>query len=184
MEIIERSEAIKLGLKRYYTGEPCKNGHVHERSVANYGCLECQRLKMAAKDRTEANRKWNAENREKRNATSKAWQQRNPEYFQERRRERYKKHPAYYKAMAKERKYLRSRQMPPWADKKLIREFYVEAERLTRETGVPHHVDHIYPLKGERCCGLHVETNLQILTGVENMRKGNMMPEEWAELRD
>ena len=62
---------------------------------------------------------------------------------------------------------------PPWADLKKIQSFYTEAKRLTKETGIAHHVDHIYPLKGKYVSGLHCEHNLQILTATENIRKGN-----------
>jgi 5-methylcytosine-specific restriction endonuclease McrA len=41
MEIITRKRAIKLGLKRYFTGKPCKRGHIVERYVSNLGCLTC-----------------------------------------------------------------------------------------------------------------------------------------------
>lgn len=65
------------------------------------------------------------------------------------------------------------KRMPPWANKKAIREFYKEARRLTVETGVLHHVDHIIPLTGREVSGLHVESNLQVLTQRENNRKHN-----------
>ena len=62
---------------------------------------------------------------------------------------------------------------PSWADMDAIRAVYLEARRLTRETGIAHHVDHIVPLQGKRVCGLHVHHNLQILTGPENCKKNN-----------
>jgi hypothetical protein len=52
-EIISCAEAKALGLKRYFTGEPCKHGHVAERNTSNNGCLECTRLRKL---------RWRAEN--------------------------------------------------------------------------------------------------------------------------
>ena len=62
---------------------------------------------------------------------------------------------------------------PSWADLDAIEAVYIEAARLTRETGISHHVDPIYPLQSDWCCGLHVVENLQILPHVENVRKSN-----------
>lgn len=39
--------------KRYFTGNPCKNGHVVERLISNRGCIECARVKKL---------KWAADN--------------------------------------------------------------------------------------------------------------------------
>lgn len=63
--------------------------------------------------------------------------------------------------------------VPSWANQDLIKKIYIEASRVTKETGKPHHVDHIVPLISPLVCGLHVEHNLQILDAVANIRKSN-----------
>lgn len=63
--------------------------------------------------------------------------------------------------------------VPAWADLAAIKAVYAEARALTKASGVSHHVDHILPLQGRLVSGLHVHTNLQILTGSENCRKNN-----------
>jgi hypothetical protein len=40
-EIILRKDAIALGLKKYFTGRPCKHGHITVRDVASRGCMTC-----------------------------------------------------------------------------------------------------------------------------------------------
>jgi hypothetical protein len=62
---------------------------------------------------------------------------------------------------------------PAWADLAAIELIYAESARLTRETGIEHHVDHVVPLQSILVCGLHCETNLKVLPGSENIRKHN-----------
>ena len=62
MKIITRKEAIEQGLKRYYTGKPCKNGHVAERKTSSYACCECLllsagRIKKYMKKRRNENKR-------------------------------------------------------------------------------------------------------------------------------
>jgi 5-methylcytosine-specific restriction endonuclease McrA len=40
-EIIERAAARASGLTRYFTGKPCKHGHVAERVASNGRCIVC-----------------------------------------------------------------------------------------------------------------------------------------------
>ena len=63
--------------------------------------------------------------------------------------------------------------IPLWADHDKIKAIYEEAKYLESLDGIPRHVDHIIPLCGENVSGLHVHTNLQILTADENMKKSN-----------
>ncbi len=51
VEIIKRSDAKKLGLTNYYTGEPCPKGHLSPRLVSTRNCLECVKI---------AQKKWRA----------------------------------------------------------------------------------------------------------------------------
>jgi hypothetical protein len=44
MQIITRQEAKEKGLSRYFTGKPCKHGHMSERTVCNSGCVECKNV--------------------------------------------------------------------------------------------------------------------------------------------
>lgn len=62
---------------------------------------------------------------------------------------------------------------PFWACLDDIREFYIICQKLTEETNIPHHVDHIIPISNDLVCGLHIASNLQILTKSENLTKGN-----------
>lgn len=71
------------------------------------------------------------------------------------------------------RRAMRLQATPAWADGDAILAFYAEANRLSIETGIVHHVDHMVPLTSKHVCGLHCEFNLQVLPGIENLRKHN-----------
>lgn len=47
MKIISREQAQAAGLVRYYTGKPCKHGHISERHTVNSTCCECNALKAS-----------------------------------------------------------------------------------------------------------------------------------------
>ena len=146
-----RSEARAQGAKRFFTGEPCRNGHVAPRYTSIGCCCECQRLAFL---------RWRAdpENAEKDRASSSEWQKDN--------RDRV------VATIAKREAGLDQR-TPAWADMDAIAAVYRKATDLSRQTGVSYHVDHEIPLHGKLVSGLHVQTNLQVLTAYENKRKGN-----------
>ena len=70
MEIIKYKEAKKKGFNKYFTGEPCVNGHVDYRYVCSRGCKECQRTKGIS---------WRKANPERSKKTRDAWIENNPE---------------------------------------------------------------------------------------------------------
>jgi hypothetical protein len=131
-------------------------------------------------------------NREKLAAESKDWARKNPEKVKanchryarlnvDRRREynaAWQRANAdvlrpYYNEKSRRRFAARLRASPEWADKKAVLRIYQECQRISVETGILHHVDHIVPLVSPLVCGLHVEYNLQILPAAENLSKSN-----------
>lgn len=49
--VIRRADALKLGLKHYFTGVPCKYGHVEKRYTASSSCIICDRAKALERSR-------------------------------------------------------------------------------------------------------------------------------------
>lgn len=47
--VIERKDAKASGAKRYFTGIPCKHGHISERWTGSGECYDCNLIKQKAK---------------------------------------------------------------------------------------------------------------------------------------
>lgn len=108
------------------------------------------------------------------------WRRRNPDKVREIRRRAAKKHRVKNNARTAARRAISALATPSWLSAEHlveIKQFYVEAALLSDTTGIKHHVDHIFPLRGKHACGLNVPWNLQVLTATANLRKRNEMPE-------
>lgn len=88
-------------------------------------------------------------------------------------REWKRKNPGKAQALDASRRAAKLQRTPFWVDKKAIREIYIRCAALRKEYGISLEVDHRVPLQGKRVSGLHVDWNLDIITGVENWSKGN-----------
>lgn len=83
-----------------------------------------------------------------------------------------KKNPEKVRAKRAIRRLAQKAACPEWADRDAISAVYAEAVRLSKETGTPHEVDHIVPIRGKTVCGLHVHWNLRAIPASENHSKG------------
>jgi hypothetical protein len=144
--------------------------------------------KQNAERHNENSRHWKEQNRERCKQYQRSYRDKNPELTKERERrwraqnpekvkdknKRWaKENPNKANAKAAKRRAAKKQAIPPWADLDAIKQIYAEATELSKLTKIQHEVDHIYPLQSDYMCGLHVETNLQILTQTENSSKGN-----------
>ena len=195
---MKRREAKILGMKFYYTGKPCRRGHLSRRRTSSGQCAECAR-----ENNQEYMRQLRASKPDVVNACKKAFYQANPTAksrhdatYRERNREKLKG--------AKRRQYLRNRDVrlekcaawkvlnkgkvnatvarreatkrsatPTWANLFFVEEAYAISAKRTEVTGIKFHVDHVVPLRHPLVCGLHCEFNLRVITAKENLSKQN-----------
>jgi 5-methylcytosine-specific restriction endonuclease McrA len=75
--------------------------------------------------------------------------------------------------------------MPSWLNaiqKAQIQEFYEISAARTMQTGIKHHVDHIFSIHGQGWTGLHVPWNLQVLTAADNDKKWIKVPKKFEHM--
>lgn len=133
-EIINRSDAKKIGLKMYFTGVPCKHGHISKRLVSNYCCYECSKRKYinfrlenieaerlryreyyhkdpakarSGTDRSKekiSSRAWFLANKKKAYDSHKDWREKNPAIIKANREKHYKTNPQAYRCYVQNRR--------------------------------------------------------------------------------
>lgn len=174
-------EAVDSGQNKYFTGKPCKRGHVADRTTKGRSCVECIRMLNAAyvsanpdkftnykrkhyQQNPEKHKGYREKYKAKRNAHSKKWRANNPEKAN------------IYKA---KRLSLRKAAIPEVPEhlnmvfQSEIEAVYKEAKFMTDSTGIMRDVDHIFPLsKG----GVHAPWNLRVMLASENRSKYNKVP--------
>lgn len=192
--IVKRAEAISLGLKRYFTGKPCKYGHVDQRRVGNFNCMECESVhsqenieaRRAAKEKwrrnnpdkqKESEARYRDRNREKILDAQRAYRKENPDARREVQRKWRKNNP---EAVCEAQRRYRRRKINAEGSHTLkeVMELLDDQGGLCACCGGVDNMelDHIVPLsKG----GGDDISNLQWLCMSCNRRKSNMMPDEW-----
>ena len=152
MKIISRQEAIEKKLTRYFTGEPCKHGHIAEKLLSNRTCIKCLLIKKHERAQKPDVKASDLARLNKHN----------------------KANPEMHLARTRKRQAALLQRVPKWdPNAHLIVAKYQLAAMLTHETGIIHHVDHIIPLQGKKVSGLHVFSNLRVIPGTDNVKKSN-----------
>ena len=183
VSVITKAEARASGVLRYFTGQPCANGHVDARHVSTGACMSCSRDKQRrhierwGEQYLKSRHDYYVANKGRQLDLGRRWRTNNPERSREITRASLARiGPARRNAYTASRRFARAQATPPWIDQRDIAAVYVECARITAETGIEHQVDHHYPLKGKTSCGLHVPWNLRILTKAANLSKGSKEP--------
>jgi 5-methylcytosine-specific restriction endonuclease McrA len=184
-----RAEAKKTGSKYYFTGQPCKHGHIAPRKTKG-ACVECLKVEWAQANVTRAAYFAEYNKSEAGQTAKREYYERNKEAVVARaqarpteekhfhRRKHKAANPDLYKELTNARRRRFRDATPKWltAEHKLeIRLKYRLAIELSRRLGVPHAVDHIIPLQGEEVCGLHVPWNMEVITQEQNLKKSNKL---------
>jgi hypothetical protein len=128
-------------------------------------------------------------NRDYYTAKSKEWRKSNPELVKQRNAEQYQGNrdgnirrvrdwqqanpDKHCEIQVRRYASVRSSQ-PTWADRAAISDVYKTAAEM-RKSGLDVQVDHIVPLRSKLVCGLHVQSNLQIIERKLNLVKNNRL---------
>ena len=129
-----------------------------------------EKNKQKIKEKKKEERK---KNPEKYREVIKKSKEKHKEKIREKARLWKKNNAGKFRALASKKRARKKSATPAWANDLKIKTIYKKAVELTEQTGIEYQVDHIYPLTSKFLCGLHVETNLQIITKEENAKKGN-----------
>jgi 5-methylcytosine-specific restriction endonuclease McrA len=184
-----RAEAKAVGAKYYFTGVPCKHGHIAARKTKG-ACVDCLKIEweQGSITRAEYFKQYNksdaggeAKQRyyEKNRAQVIARAQARPVAEKQAYKSKYKQgNPDLYKTLTSFRRRRFRDATPPWLTRKQkseIRQLYQIAITMSKTTGEQYVVDHIVPLQSHEVCGLHVPWNLRVITQEENLKKSNKL---------
>ena len=160
-----RQEASERNDEYYFTGKPCRHGHIAKRRVKDRKCTECELV--AAKKRRE-------HNPERIKQLNKESYERTKKHHLAQKRVYRQANKGKINALVTKRKARVKLRTPLWADTGKIKAYYEVCAFFNEVNGyTKYHVDHVIPLQGDIVSGLHVQNNLQIIPWLDNIRKKN-----------
>ena len=184
-----REEAKATGVTHYFTGKPCKHGHIALRKTKG-SCVECLKIEWAKGNVARADYFREYNRREDIKDHKNEWYEANRDAVIDRAKTRPAEKLREYRntwkvnnaiqvrADTKARRRKHRNATPPWLTRKQkseIRQLYQIAITMTKTTGEQYVVDHIVPLRSDEVCGLHVPWNLRVITQEENLKKSNKL---------
>lgn len=198
-----RQEAKALGLPTCYGSACAKHPELDGLRRVSGACVECSkehlrssrasnpertksqqrkdRLKMMAKPEMAQKKRnrdvqYRKENKDSCRAAIVAWSAKNPEKVKLYAAKTKADNKGKVNAHTVKRRLAKINRTPKWLttdDHWMIEQAYELAALRTKMFGFAWHVDHILPLQGELVSGLHTPYNLQVIPGVNNVRKSN-----------
>jgi hypothetical protein len=172
--IVKLKEILPVGMKRCVSCHDVKDlSHFLAKQGA---CYACRKERIAA---------YSLANREKCNQIKKDWAKNNSQKHAASCAKWAKNNRSKLNGKDSARRAMELQAVPSWLtaiQKAQIQEMYDVALAVSMQTGIPHEVDHVHPLKGDTFNGLHVPWNLQIIPQFENRSKGCKLPNSDAHL--
>lgn len=188
LHTLSRKQALFIGLKRYFTGKPCKHGHIDFRKSSNGECFSCNRIQFKSYSKRNANklkekrlesyaknpetyrerqRVYTKKNKGAVMARQALWREKNREHQINYAMDYKRKNRSKARKIESDRRARKLQAIPLWYEENLISIVYKKGKELGLE------VDHIVPLGSSLVCGLHCWDNLQLLDKSLNSRKNN-----------
>jgi hypothetical protein len=172
-----RLQAIEEGLKFYTSDTTCKKCGTKEKYVSNSSCVQCAKQRILNRDK-EIHKKYITSEK------GREWlkQYRKTDSYRDIQNRWCRKTGFSREQQARRRRQMREQyELLNEEEKMLIKEIYAKAARLSIDTGIMHHVDHIEPLfKG----GKHHPSNLQILEDTLHWNKCRIENKERKEVSE
>lgn len=186
-----RKEAKELGVMFFYTGQPCKWGHIAPRYVSSNGCCVCREeswqrhykenreelIKKRVKYEIERFKN-DPEFRERERTRLKKYFSKNPEKKKEANDKYSEKYPERRRDSWAKKNYKRKKAVNAYSSDELTEFAFSEARELCRMreevTGFNWDVDHVVPLISDKVCGLHKWTNFAVIPASVNRSKQNI----------
>lgn len=174
-------KAKQYGAQYYIENKEAINKHNKEYAELNKEHLAKKSKEYSLKNRetlVEYQKEYRKNNSEKIKLQKKIYQEENADFIKAQAKKWKQNNKATVLAATRKRELAKIDRTPAWADYEKVKDVYKDCEEVNlaaRTAGCTEKfvVDHVIPLQGELVSGLHIESNLQIITQTDNLVKGN-----------